>query len=38
MLDKLKNRLKDEDYDLSFSEFIKLLNIEEDFKKYEDGR
>lgn len=37
MLDKLKNRLKDEDYDLSFEEFIKKLNIEEDFKKYEDA-
>ncbi len=37
MLDKLKNRLKDEDYDLSFQEFIKKLDIEEDFKKYEDA-
>lgn len=37
MLDRLKNRLKDEDYDLSFQEFIKRLNIEEDFKKYEDA-
>lgn len=37
MLDKLKNRLKDEDYDLSFQEFIKRLNIKEDFKKYEDA-
>ena len=37
MLDKLKNRLKDEDYDFSFEEFIRKLNIEEDFKKYEDA-
>lgn len=37
MLNKLKNRLKDKDYDLSFQEFIKKLNIEEDFKKYEDA-
>ena len=37
MLDRLKNRLKDEDYNLSFQEFIKRLNIEEDFKKYEDA-
>ena len=36
MLDKLKKRLKDEDYDLSFEEFVRKLNIEEDFKKYED--
>lgn len=37
MLDKLKKRLNDEDYNLSFQEFIKKLNIEEDFKKYEDA-
>lgn len=37
MLDKLKDRLKDEDYNLSFEEFIKRLNIEEDFKRYEDA-
>ena len=37
MLDKLKKRLRNEDYDLSFEEFIRKLNIEEDFKKYEDA-
>ena len=37
MLNKLKNRLKDEDYDLSFQKFIKRINIREDFKKYEDA-
>lgn len=37
MLDKLKKRLRNEDYDLSFEEFVRKLNIEEDFKKYEDA-
>lgn len=37
MLNKLKKRLRNEDYDLSFEEFIRKLNIEEDFKKYEDA-
>ena len=36
MLDKIKKRLRNEDYDLSFEEFVRKLNIEEDFKKYED--
>lgn len=37
MLDEIKKRLRSEYYDLSFQEFIKKLNIEEDFKKYEDA-
>lgn len=37
MLDKIKKRLRNEDYDLSFEEFVRKLNIEEDFKKYEDA-
>lgn len=37
MLDKIKKRFRNEYYDLNFQEFIKKLNIEEDFKRYEDA-